>query len=192
MPSAQLLAALQLLQPHSGKRISDSVITGMTQSFSNARYDLIRKRTNPRGAGYLTEPTGGANALPGAVSARRKLMTLAAGSSDNYTASLNTQLLGGSSYPILSFVLGAAAGAVSGGAGLLFSVATTALSLSQTAQRVLARRGDELWAVEEIGKDNSNRVVHVGAFFLYDPFRNTAFGQGNGWLIHEERTVLDL
>jgi len=119
-------------------------------------------------------------------------MTLPVGIEDNFTFTFNTALLGGDSYPVLTAVLGTAAGVASAGAGLLFTVATTALSVSQTSRRVLARAGDELWQVEEIGKNGSS-VIHVAAYFLVDPFR----GQGvnsriKGWLIHEERKNLDV
>ncbi len=186
-----LIGQLQPLQPNSGKQVSSSVIAGMTQSLTRARYQIMMATSNPRGAGFIYVPTNGASALPREVSARRKLMTVAIERPGNFTSMLNDQLLGGETYPILTFVLGTAAGVVSGGAGLLFSVATTALSLTQTAQRVLARSGDELWQVEEIGRVGNN-VVHVGAYFLYDPNRNAAFSGGNGWLFHEERTVLSV
>jgi hypothetical protein len=178
------MASLQPLQPDSGKRFSSSVITGMTMSITHARNQLMRSVANQQGRGFLTVPAPGQRLM-----ASRCLMTVRAERSGGFTESLNTALLGGEQYPILNFVLGTAAGVVSGGVGFVFSVATTALSLNQTAQRILARGGDELWQVEQIGRAGRD-VVHVGAYFLYDPFRNSAFRSGNGWLIHEERTVL--
>lgn len=77
------------------------------------------------------------------------------GQEGNYTFSLNTALLGGQSYPILDAILGTAVGVASGLAGLLFSIATTSINLQKTSQRVLARSGDEIWHVEEIGKVSS-------------------------------------
>ncbi|MGD8785761.1 MAG: hypothetical protein PVG75_15050, partial [Thioalkalispiraceae bacterium] len=97
---------------------------------------------------------------------------------------LNTELLGGQSYPVLTAALGIAAGAVSAGAGLIFTVATTWLSLANTTYRVLSRTGDEIWHVEEIGKEN-NKPVYVSAYFIVDPYRITT--NSRGWLIHEER-----
>jgi len=195
MADTKILASLQELQNDSGKRISDSIITRMTRSMTRARYQLIRSRNNPSGAGFLPEPTNGASSLSNAKNTQsiRKLMTVSpATGEDGFTFSLNTALLGGKSYPILNAVLGTAAGAVSMGAGLLFTVASTALSLAQTSQRVLARSGDELWQVEEIGKKES-RIIHVGSYFLVDPYRGRG-GQSRikGWLIHEERTELDV
>lgn len=111
---------------------------------------------------------------------------------------LNTALLGGKSYPVLTATLGTAVGIASLGAGLFFTVATTALSLAQTSQRALARPGDQIWQIEEIGKvlDNSllgsgkYKAVHVLSYFLVDPYRNQA--PRKGWLIHEERNDIVL
>jgi hypothetical protein len=191
MADARILSSLRDLQRDSGKRVSDSVITGMTRSFTRARYQLIRYRSNPSGPGFVHEPTDGVASLPQNVHASRKLMTLSPGVENNFTFSLNTALLGGRNYPILTAVLGTITGAASGGAGLLFTVTSTALSLSQTSQRVLARGGDELWQVEEIGKIGSE-VWHVGSYFLVDPYRHRGPSRTKGWLIHEERTELDV
>ena len=191
MSNIQLLSLLQELQGDSNKQIPDSIITGMTLSFTRARYQLIRTRINPTGAGFITEPTNGYATLSQNTQAIRKLMTLPAGIEDNFTYRLNTQLLGGTSYPVLTAVLGTIAGAASSGAGLLFTIASTALSLSQTSQRILARAGDELWQVEEIGKVGTN-IVHVGSYFLADPYRGHGVSGVKGWLIHEERTSLDI
>ena len=186
-----ILTSLQVLQQDSGKRISDSIITGMTRSLSRARYQLVRYTRNPSGQGYVYLPTDGIATLPQHTQAARKLMTLPAGIEDNFTYMLNTALLGGRSYPILTAVLGTLTGVVSGGAGLLFTVASTGLSLSQTSQRVLARAGDELWQIEEIGKIGST-AVHVGSYFLVDPYRDRGQSRIKGWLIHEQRTELDI
>lgn len=191
MTNMQNIASLQELQRESGKRLPDSVITGMTRSFTQARYQLIRSRVNPSGAGFVIEPTGGISSLPQNTQAIRRLMTLPAGSEDNFTYTLNTALQGGTSYPILTAVLGIVTGAASAGAGLLFTVASTALSVAQTSQRVLARAGDQLWQVEEIGKIRST-AVHVGSYFLVDPYRSRGQSRIKGWLIHEERTELDI
>lgn len=192
MADTKTLASLQELQKDSGKRIPDSVITGMTLSLTRARYQLIRARKNPSGAGFLYEPTDGVSSLLKNTQSIRKLMTVSpASNEDSFTFTLNTALLGGTSYPILTAVLGTIAGVASMGAGLLFTAASTALSVAQTSQRVLARAGDELWQVEEIGKVKSD-VVHVGSYFLVDPYRGRGQSRIKGWLIHEERTELDV
>jgi len=186
MASAELLSRLSGLQPQSKCWLPNSIITGLTLSLTQARYQLIR--TDMVRGKYIFVPTDGLAKIPPKVSAYRKLKTIDREQKGNFTYSLNTELLGGEQYPILTFVLGTAVGAVSGGAGLLFGATTTYLSLQQTAQRVLAREGDEVWQVEEIGKSGQD-VVHVGSYFLQDPFRGHR-NAASGWLIHEERTVL--
>lgn len=98
-------------------------------------------------------------------------------------------MLGGESYPILTTALGIASGVVSGGAGLIFTLATTGLALANTTTKVLARPNDEIWHIEEIGKIG-NKAVYVSAFFIVDPFRKQSTSKG--WLIHEEREELTL
>jgi hypothetical protein len=189
MASPQIMQRLQLLRAPSDVRLSDSVIAGMTHSFTQARYQLIQTVPNRSGPGSLTVPTNGVDSLLTNVQARRRLMVIPPGQESGYTKMLNDELLGGESYPILTAVLGTVAGAVSGGAGLIFTVVTTAIDASRTTQRVLVRPGDELWQVEEIGKNNGGDVVHVGSYFLYDPYRLSSGVKG--WLISEERTTLD-
>lgn len=181
--------ALQQLQADSGQTITSSVVTGLTRSLSRNRHQLMRLR-DISGWGATYEPTHNLTSGSGAISARRRLMTLSRGSEGNITHSLNTALLGGTSYPILEAALGTAVGVASGGAGLLFTAATLGISLSRRTSRVLAREGDEVWWVEEIGLDGRD-TVHVGALIIYDPFRNAGgFTAARGWLIHEERHEL--
>jgi hypothetical protein len=161
----------------------------MTLSLTQARNQLIRAEKNLQGAGFLYVPTRGAASLAQNVHAARTLMTIQATS--GFTTMLNQALAGGESYPVLNAVLGTVAGAASAGAGLLFTIGSTALDLSRTHQGVQARDSDELWQVEEIGRvrnGTSWEVVHVGSYFLVDPFRRQTVTQG--WLIHEERTQL--
>jgi len=66
-------------------------------------------------------------------------------------------------------------------------VASTGLSLTQTSQRVLARSGDEIWHVEEIGKVGMI-ATYVSSYILVDPYRWQA--PNKGWLIHESRDEL--
>lgn len=189
MDNRQLIASLQELQKDSGKRISDSVITGMTQSLTRARTQLIRPQRNPSGGGFIYQPTDGFDSLLQNTQAVRKLMTLPAATENNFTFSLNAALLGGKSYPILTAVLGTVVGAMTAPGGLLFTVVSTGLSLAQSSQRVLGRVGDELWQVEEIGKSGTS-IIHVCSYFLVDPYRKSPQSRVKGWLIHEERKEL--
>lgn len=106
---------------------------------------------------------------------------------------LNNSLLGGRDYPLLTSVAGFGAGLISGGTGLIFSATATGVSLGKTTHRILARGGDELWQMEEIGKSRkggSYVPMHVLSYFLVDPFRGT--NHRKVWLIHEERKELVL
>lgn len=103
--NTQILNFLQELKPDSGKRISESFIMGITKSFTQAKCQLYRAKNNPAGYGFLHVPTNGVASLQGNTQAKRKLMELHAG---NYAInSLNRELLGGESYPVLTALLGA-------------------------------------------------------------------------------------
>lgn len=190
--SLDIARQLPVLQSDSGKRLSTGIadqlkrrlqIQGRDPSplvgphqVANANWKLKLER-DPKS---LLDPRN--------RHARFKVCTLPVSAEDNVTRDLNTALLGGNSYPILNAVLGIGLGFVSGGAGLLFTVGSTALDVARTTQRILARGGDELWYVEEIGgsaKGFSSGVECVQSYFLVDPYRRDA--KQNGWLIHEER-----
>lgn len=69
-------------------------------------------------------------------------------------------------------------------AGLLVTIATTALSVENTIQRVLPRTDDEIWHVEKIGKVD-NKAIYISSYFIVDPYRKLS--NSKDWLIHEER-----
>jgi len=105
---------------------------------------------------------------------------------------LNHDLSRGDSYPVFTTALGIATGAVPGVGGIvsiLFSVGVTGLSLAQKASKVLARQADEIWHIEEIGKEG-NKAVYVSSYFIVAPYRRDS--NSKGWLIHEERHELAL
>lgn len=200
--SQEILRQLQILQPASGKSLSNAVVVGLTGALgagTQAKYQLMRSQLNPKGGHSIFVPTNGSQSLlqKGGTQAARKLKTLPPEREDNLTGALNTSLLGGEQYPILTATLGTL---VSGGAAILFTVATTYLSVANSAQRVLGRAGDEIWQVEEIGKGassawfdgNTESAYHVGSFFLVDPYRSNLGARSKAWLIHEERTELTL
>lgn len=202
MSRERIIRQLQYLRPESSVYLRNSVIVGMTRSLgAGVRNSLIRSRPNPDGYGFIYVPTNGANSLlnPNNITSRRRLMVLDQETSQNFTHSLNDALSGSDNYPVLTAVLGVAAGLASFGAGLLFTASTTALSLAQPNHRVLARGGDQLYQVEEIGKvinhnifsADSVDIVHISAIFLVDPHRNNYRGI-KSWLIHEERQILTL
>lgn len=197
MAIEKIIYNLSELQEQSNKRLNWSTIAG------------IKNREKPRAlvvqefvhsTKWATKPIKGAESLldPKNTQSLRKIRTMDPGQEGNSTFSLNTALLGGQSYPILDAVIGTTVGVASGFAGLLFSAATTALNLQKTSQRVLARSGDEIWHVEEIGKvrnGGSYKAVYVSSYFIVDPFRGHSLhthSNGKGWLIHEEREALTL
>lgn len=200
--SEKVLASLQKLQPSSNRRLPASIITGLTLSLTHARYELIRTSHESAAGGYVTRPTYGTDSLLDKKNLQsiKKIKTLSEVTEDSFTNTLNTELLGGEQYPVLLAVLGTAAGVASFGGGLVFTIATTAMSLAVTVQRVLGRMGDEIWQIEEIGKDtstgffggSSTKAVHVGSYFLVDPYRAPGAVRTKGWLIHEERHDLTL
>lgn len=136
-------------------------------------------------ANWGVRPIAGADSLlnPQNRQSSRKVKTLSA-VHVNITNQLNTALLPGESYPVLTAILGVAVGVVSGGASLLFTISTTALSIANTSQRVLARTDDEIWHVEEIGKVG-NKAIYISSYFIVDPYRKQS--NSKGWLIHEDR-----
>ena len=178
--SSAILNHLQELQKPSGKHLIMTVVAGIHDN--NLPRALVVEEVI-RNAKIVMKPLNGAASLahPQNRQSIRKVNML-----DNsfLINELNTALLGGTSYPILTAVLGTAAGLASTGAGLLFAAATTGLSLSQTSRRVLARDRDEIWHVEEIGKVG-NVATYVSSFILVDPYRKQI--PKKGWLIHEER-----
>ncbi len=128
--SQQVIDRLKQLQPESNVRLPNSVITGMTLSLTQARYNLIRSQNNPAGYGFINVPTNGTQSLLQKENTQsiRKLMTLPSHTEDNFTRMLNNELAGGEQYPILMATLGVAIGPAGFTAGLLFSAATTALT----------------------------------------------------------------
>lgn len=193
----QFIQKLPELKPPAGKRLPDSIISGMTAYLGNyqSRYQLIKVQKNPKGAGFLSVPTKDAASLLQNIHINRKLMTV--NERENYISMLNKALQGGESYPTLTAILSIVAGIPTAGigtiSGILFTAGTTAVDSTRKHQDVQARVGDELWQVEEVGKvrdGNAWKVVHVGGYLLIDPFRKQTLTQG--WLIHEERSVISI
>lgn len=196
--STSILDHLQVLRPHSEIRL----VNDLSRSFktrihnsSGARPVELIKAKMISSTDYTSELYMDSQSLLQAKNrqAIRKVLTLQPSFGGNLTYRLNTALLGGESHPILTALLGTAVGLTGLGAGLIFATATTAISTSDRSQRVLARGGDEIWQVEEIGKvrDGSKYMaMHINSYFLVDPFRNQSLEKG--WLIHEEREEITL
>ena len=190
MAHEQVMQKLVSLQKQSDMRLPDSIITGLTKSLTQARYQLIRAIANPTGAGFITVPTNGTASLLSNIQARRMLWT--AKENDGFLQMLNKELQGGEEYPILSAVVGEGVGffpVVGTAMSLLFSGVSAGVDLAKTSHTVIARAGDQVWQIEEIGKVGT-KVVHVGSYWVVDPYRKQA--PEKGWLIHEQRTELTL
>jgi hypothetical protein len=190
--SDAIMKVLPQLRPHSNVTIPDSVICGINHCFSGPSFQLVKLARNPNGPGLATVLTNDIKLLPQHAKATRLRQRLPVGIENNITHSINDALLGGEQYPITTMIGGIVAGAVSAGAGFLFALSATALSVSRKSRRILARENDEIWQVEEIGRVKSTNMlserewdlVHIGSYFLVDPYRSKA------WLIHETRSEI--
>lgn len=194
--SEHIIRQLSTLQPESGQRLPTSIIYGFSSS-SGGSSQLIR--IDHRGGDYVGIPAHGTASLLQHVRSRVKVFTLEQ-SRAGFMRALNQELKGGASYPVLTTVLGTAVGVASGGAGLLFTAATLAVDLNRRNTDVLARVGDEIWHVEEIGKVFEDNLIsrdryvptHVSSFFLVDPYRSRGDSAVKGWLLHESRMEVAL
>ena len=115
--------------------------------------------------------------------------------------SLNEDLQGGETFPWLLFGLGLVfipLGTIGTVTGVVFAAATTAIDSSRQTTQVMARAGDEIWHVEEIGRTFEDNYIsedrwvatHISSYFLVDPHRRHL--REKGWLIHEGRREIIL
>lgn len=198
--SAAILAKLPLLRKESGKYLLNSTVIGLTDAFSaHGNKGIQLKQTIYRqGKGLIGVPTGGWDDIEKKLQRVRKVRTLEDDTINTHTKYLNDELKGGDSYPVLVAVMGGLVGlvpVVGTTAGLLFAATTTAVDVSKPDHRVLARRGDEIWAVEAIGKrpnffGTGHYPVHVMSLWIVDPYRTDKNTPAKGWLIHEKHSEL--
>lgn len=203
--SDPVVQQLETLQKESGKSLPTSIIYGFSTSSGASIHlgDIVPLSATD----WEVRPSGGKAGLLHNCRAYHKVFTLDH-TKIHFMHDLNKELKGGANYPILTAVLGTAisvVGLASGvtevsAAGLLFSTAVHGLDLAKRSTDVLARVGDEVWHVEEIGKvweDNffsADEYVpkYVSSFFLVDPYRSKTRLGVNGWLIHEQRFPVTL
>jgi hypothetical protein len=175
------------LMPDSNIRLLGSTVDGLTRKFSERRYKLAIQTLN---SGFM--PTAGLSG-PMDIYSCDHLMTLPGDTKGNITYALNDDLLNLNDYPLLKLVLGKVVSKIPGVgffAGLTFSIVCYGIDKTKTVHRAVAREGDQIWRVEEIGKVGKN-IIHVMGLFLVDPYRHQS-PPTHGWLIHEERTKLDV
>jgi hypothetical protein len=183
----ELLRLLPKLPKPTGKKLSDSVIHGLRTGFRNKFFLIDLRFGGPWDQSFVPDPKVD---LRRKNAARRLAYTLSAGSI-GFWRSLNKSLMGGEDYPVLTGVLGILTGALSAGAGVLFSLTTMAISAGKSPQGVLAREGDQVWHLERIGTDSGD-IKHVEYFLLVDPFRKKSGTVESAWIIHEGRLDLTL
>lgn len=179
---ADILNKLQELRKDSGVSLSP-VIKNYLQDHSQPR--ALVESVLIANAKIAVKPIKGLSSLQHPLNrvCKRKIKTLTS-ININVINQLNIALLGGERYPVLTAVLGSAAGFASTGGSLIFTAATTYISKNNAVQKVLTRLGDEIWQIEEIGKVG-NQPTYISSFFIVDPYRDQT--PNKGWLIHEER-----
>jgi len=191
--TSSVIEHLDELRPETGVKILGDMIGLKRHLQDTGRKPLLLANPKLLNGRWVHEPSTSAKNLDKRENrvAHRKAMDLPNAVEDNYTFMLNNRLMGGRNYPLLTSLAGVGTGLVSGGAGLIFSAAATGISLGKTSHRILARGGDQLWQMEEIGKSRKGASfvpVHVLSYFLVDPFREGS--NRKMWLIHEERNEL--
>ena len=192
----RLLSALATMPPPSGKSLPTPIIYGFTSSPAYKGFQLAELRHVTGRNIRVDRPNV---SLMTSQFASQKVMTFtpenAAGGQKNFTGMVNDELLGGDDYPVLTGVLSILIGAVSAGAGIAFTVVTTALATQKTVQRILVREGDELWLTELVGKareGNDTKVYHASYFWIVDPYRKVGGRDGYAVIVHEDRDELVL
>lgn len=182
---------LKELKPQSRARFSTPTVYTFSE-VHKAYIRMVKKKVISNGKfGAVIKRE---NLMHGGKQRIQKVMTF---QNDNILAMVNRDLSGGQSYPILNFALSAIGGRATALGGLIFGLATTFMDVFKTSTNVLARPGDELWLVEEVGIgvetgyfSSSKKPMYVQAYFLVDPNRN--MNLENGWLIHEKRMELSI
>jgi hypothetical protein len=181
MNTSMLQKLPELGQPTSA-RLPQSIRDGF-MVYSSQRFLLIKVHFEGAGRNLHYRPAPGIN-LGLKNSSKRRLFNFDADHA-KFQKTVNRQLAGGESYPILTGLLSIGAGIASFGAGTVFTLVTAAADSGRQVQTVMARLGDELWQVELVGK-KKGKIVHVEYFVLWDPYRRDAEVPSD-FIIHEER-----
>lgn len=180
-----LLATLPPLSQSSGKWLPSYVVEGLKTGLGRSANpnELVQFRTgqNIRDQFYVIRPGVDASR----TNAYRRFVMEFGGARVSYMRSLNRELLGGEDYPVTMALLGIATGAVSAGAGALFSLATAVVSDAKPKQSIQVRDGDQLWQIEQLGKANGE-IIHSSCFVVVDPLRKEK-NLIHSWVIHERR-----
>ncbi|MEM6844148.1 MAG: hypothetical protein AAF632_18115 [Bacteroidota bacterium] len=190
---------LPRLRRHSGQRLPTSTIYGFSAN-TGGQTRLISPQFRS-GQGIIHVPRNGVSNVLHGLRNVQKVLTFTP-SNRGFMNSLNQDLQGGESYPWLVFGLSLAFIPLSGGvgtvSGVIFGASTTAIDSSRRNTSVMARLGDEIWHVEEIGRTFEDNIIsddrwvatHISSYFLVDPFRRQ--NPEKGWLLHEGRRTIEM
>ncbi|MEO0332535.1 MAG: hypothetical protein AAF223_12770 [Bacteroidota bacterium] len=192
------VSQLPRLRRHSGQRVASSLIHGFA-AHSGGQTRLISPQFRS-GQGIIQVPRNGASSVLQGLRSVQKVMTFGS-SNRGFMTRLNQSLKGGESYPALVFTLGLVfvpLGTVGTVGGIIFGASTAAFDGARRSTNVLAREGDEIWHVEEIGRayednwiaDDRWVATHISSYFLVDPFRRQR--PEKGWLLHEMRRTIEM
>jgi len=185
------VSQLPRLRRHSGKRLPTSTIYGFSATTGGQNRLISPQFSSGQGIIQVTR-NGVSNILRGLRSVQ-KVLTFTS-SNRGFMNSLNQDLQGGESYPWLMLGLSLVFipfGGIGTVGGIIFGASTTAIDTSRRNTSVMARLGDEIWHVEEIGRTFEDNYIqddrwvatHISSFFLVDPFRRR--NTEKGWLLHE-------
>lgn len=175
----ELLACVRSLPRESGRSVAADVWT----SFRAGWHGPVLARTRHVGdVEYGYEPPTDSDLCLRYIS-RQKLIEFTPGD-DQILSTLNAELAINRQYPMISNSCGTFANVV-------YEAIRTAISICQTscATQVQARVGDELWAIEVVGRQGQD-LKHVLYLWLVDRGGGEdRLGQGgyNAWLVHEVR-----
>lgn len=200
----RIMTQLTVLCEDSGKRLPEKIIMGFDQMAGGLH---LITRTSLQSDWV---PRGGTASLLKNLHSAKKVWAF--GSANGVHRNLLNHTLKGDSFPILDAALVMAIGGVgllSGGGAMIIGGCLIAFNgakgLIKTETRdtdVLARVGDEILQIEEIGKQREDHwfssdgyvATHVVSYFLIDPYRSGGHhrcGVG-GWLLHEQRRPIAL
>ena len=166
----QLLASLPSMPDATGSWLPSHAVEGIKTGLGRAANpnELVQFQTgkNTRDQFYRIRP--GINASN--TNAHRRFVMELSEARRPYMQSLNRQLSGGEDYPVTMALAGIATGVVSAGAGAMFSLMTAVVSNTKPRHSVQLREGDQLWQIEQLGKNNG-KIRHSSCFIVVDPFR---------------------
>jgi hypothetical protein len=169
------------------KSLATSVVYGITHKEGHKLVNVARI-----GGDYVKVPNSGVDLMR--TNAAKELRVKCSDANRGFMESLNRSMAGGEDYPLLTGLLSIGAGLFSAGAGILFTIASSAVSAAKSTQPTRARIGDEVWSLEVVTRGptegGSSTFLHIQYYLLVDPFRQGNHQIPSEWVIFEERTRL--